>query len=63
MPVTVTRLVRREGAVGEAMVSSVHLAMEARLQAGTAGGVRGTVVLLHTEKVRGQTEAVPRVLG
>jgi hypothetical protein len=62
MPVAIARLVRRESAVGKAVVTAVHRALEARLEAGSAGSIRSTVVLLHTEKVRGQTEAVPRVL-
>lgn len=60
--VAIAGLVRSEGAVREAVVTAVHLPVEARLETRTAGGVRGAVVLLHTEEVRRQTEAVPRVL-
>jgi hypothetical protein len=63
VPVAIAGLVRREGAVRKAvMTAAVHLPVEARLETGSAGSVRGALVLLHTEKMRGQTEAVPRAL-
>jgi hypothetical protein len=61
--VTVTGLVRGESAVREAVVSSVHLPVEARLKTGPARGRGCAVVLLHAEEVRRQTDAVPRVLS
>ena len=62
VPVTVTGLVGGKGAVREAVVTSVHLPVEARLETGAARGIGGTLVLLHGKEVRRQTEAVPRVL-
>ncbi|KAA8617544.1 RNA-binding protein [Pyrenophora tritici-repentis] len=62
VPVAVAGLVRSKGTVGEAMVTAVHLPVEARLEARAAGGIVGAILLLHCEKMRGQAEAVPRVL-
>jgi hypothetical protein len=47
--VAIAGLVRGEGAVGKAVMTTVHLPVEARLQTGSAGSVRGALVLLHTE--------------
>jgi hypothetical protein len=56
-------LVCSECAVREAVVTAIDLPLEARLESGPAGGRRDGVVLLHTEHMRRQAEAVPRVLG
>jgi hypothetical protein len=47
--VAVTRLVGGESTVREAMVSSVHLPVKARLETGAARGRGCAVVLLHAE--------------
>jgi len=61
--VAIAGLVGRKGAVGKAVVATaVHLPVEARLETGPARSVGGALVLLHTEKMRGQTEAVPRAV-
>lgn len=62
VPVTVAGLVGSKGTMGKAVMASIDLPGETSLKTGTAGRGRGTVVLLHIEKVRGQAEAVPRVL-
>lgn len=66
MPVGVSWLVCGKGTVREAMVTivhlSIHLPVKARLQTRSAGSRRCAVVLLHSEEVRRQAEAVPRVL-
>jgi hypothetical protein len=61
MPVGVA-LVGAECTVGKARVTPIHLLREGRLQSRPARGVRGVIVVLHSEEVRGQDEAVPRVL-
>jgi hypothetical protein len=61
--VAIAGLVGRKGAVGKAVVATaVHLPVEARLETGPARSVGGALVLLHTEKMRRQTEAVPRAV-
>lgn len=62
VPVGVTGLVCVEGAVRKTSVSSVHLLLEALLETRSAGRVRCTVVMLHSEQVRRQDKIVPRVL-
>jgi len=70
VPVGIACLVRVEGSVGEARISPVHvlvvllllLLLLLLLMTGSARSVRGAVVVLHSEEVRGQ-EVVPRVLG
>ena len=61
MPVGIAGLVGRKGTVRKTGVDSIHLLGEGRLQPRPAWGIRGTIVMLHTEKMRGQ-EAVPRTL-
>lgn len=61
MPVGVAWLIRGEGAVRETVVSSIDLPLEAGVETRSARGTLVTVVL-HTEHMRRQTEAVPRVL-
>lgn len=54
VPVGIAWLVGSERAVREAVVTAVHLPLEARLEARPAGGIRGRVVLLHAEQMRRQ---------
>lgn len=49
MPIGIAWLVRRESAMREAMMSSIHLTLEARLQTRATGGIRSALVLLHPE--------------
>jgi hypothetical protein len=54
-------LICGECAVREAVVATVDLPLEARLETRPAGGILSGLVL-HAEKMRGQAQAVPRVL-
>lgn len=49
MPVSIAGLVGSKGTVGEAVVATVHLPVEARLQTGSAWSRLCAVVLLHGE--------------
>lgn len=62
VPVGIAWLVRSECAVREPVVTTVDLPLEARLETRPAWGVLGGFVLLHAEKMRGQAQAVPRIL-
>lgn len=73
MPIGIAWLVRREGSMREAMVTTVHIAvhiavhvavhlsLEAVLQT-RSSGCRVCSFVLHSKHMRRQTEAVPRVL-
>lgn len=61
MPVGVAWLVRGKGTMREAVVSAIDLPLEAGVETRAARGALSAVVL-HTEHMRRQTKAVPRVL-